>query len=71
MDKNKYECFKDLPIKLTIQQFAAAVGLSKSTAYRILETGKIKSVRVSERRRIILKEDFLEWIKSNSSGGDF
>ncbi len=71
MGKNKYECFKDLPKALTVQQFAAVVGLSKSTAYRIVEAGKIKSVRLSERRRIILKEDFLEWINSNSSGGGF
>ena len=71
MEKNKYECFNDLPNALTVQQFATAVGLSKSTAYRIVEAGKIKSVRLSERRRIILKEDFLEWINSNSSGGDF
>lgn len=60
MEKNKYDCFKDLPKALTVQQFAAAVGLSKSTDYRIVEMGKIKSVRLSERRRIILKEDFLE-----------
>lgn len=71
MEKNKYDCFNDLPNALTVQQFAAAVGLSKSTAYRIVEAGKIKSVRLSERRRIILKEDFLEWINSNSSGGGF
>ena len=71
MEKNKYDCFNDLPNALTVQQFAAAVGLSKSPAYRIVEAGKIKSVRLSERRRIIFKEDFLEWIKSNSSGGDF
>lgn len=71
MDNSKYESFKDLPKQLTVQQFATAVGLSKSTAYRIVESGKIKSVRLSERKRVIFKEDFLKWVEHNSSGGDY
>ena len=71
MEKIKYECFQNLPKHICIQKFADIIGVSKSTAYRIVDSGKIKSIRLSERRRVIFKEDLLEWIEVSATGGDF
>ncbi len=71
MEKVKYECLQNLPKHIDVQKFAEIIGVSKSTAYRIVDSGKIKSVRLSERRRVIFKEDLLEWIEASATGGDF
>ena len=63
--KIRYECFKELPSYIDVQGFAEIIGVSKSTAYRIVKSGKIKSVRLSECRVVIFKEDLLEWIGRN------
>lgn len=69
--KIRYECLRDLPKHIGVQEFAEIIGVSKSTAYRIVKSGKIKSVRLSERRVVIFKEDLLEWIERTSSVGVF
>lgn len=69
--KIKYECFENLPTHINVQRFAEIIGVLKSTAYRIVKSGRIKSGHLSERQVVIFKEDLLEWIESVLSGGEF
>lgn len=69
--KIKYECLENLLIHINVQQFAEIIGVSKSTAYRLVKLGKIKSVHLSERRVVIFKKDLLEWIESFLSGAEY
>lgn len=46
----------------TIRGFCAAYGVSRSTAFRLLATGKLRGVRMGPRSTLILEESAREWL---------
>lgn len=47
-----YTSYDDLPLALTIGQFAAILGIGRNTAYAVVRSGAIKSMRVGNQIRI-------------------
>lgn len=50
-------------ISLNIESSASITGVSRATLYNATNSGKLPS-RVVEGRRVILRGDLLEWIRS-------
>jgi excisionase family DNA binding protein len=46
----------------TVDEVADYLALAKKTVYRLVETGQLKSLRISNRRRL-RPEDVEEWIR--------
>lgn len=53
----------DLPLVLTISEVSKILGIGKNTAYDLIRSGAIKSVRVGRQIRVP-KSAFLEFLKN-------
>lgn len=47
-----YTTFDSLPLFLTVEQLCAVLGIGKNTAYNLLRSGQIKSIRCGHQIRI-------------------
>ncbi len=45
-------CYDDLPLFLTVPQAAIILGIGRNTAYDMVRSGRIKSVRLGRQIRI-------------------
>lgn len=52
---------EELPLVLTVAQFAEIMGIGKNTAYDLIRSGAVKSFRVGRQFRIS-KAAFLEFL---------
>lgn len=50
---------------LTVKDLQAYIGVSRNTAYRLVQDGVIPSHRVSERKTLIWRSDVDAWINSH------
>ncbi len=50
-------------LALTLDQAAAAAHISKRTIWRLINSDKIKSTKVSERRRIIFQSEMDRFLR--------
>jgi excisionase family DNA binding protein len=48
----------------TIKETAKALGISYQSAYKLIKSGKIPSVRMGKRRLLVSKEDLMNTIKT-------
>ena len=53
---------KDIPRAYTVEQVAAMLRISRSTAYKCVETGQLPSLRL--RRRIVIPAEAIEALLS-------
>ncbi len=53
------------PWVLTPEQVAEALCLSRSTTYRLIETGELPTVRIGRLRRV-RKEDLERWVAEHT-----
>ena len=57
----------DLPDFFSVSEFSAVFGVSRATAYRMAEQGKLPCLRIG--RRIILSRDHLkQWVEDVIGG---
>ena len=61
---NNYE---NLPAVLNANQLAAALGISRAGAYRLLNTGTFPTLRIGK-RLLVPKDKLVEWIEQNTGG---
>jgi len=64
----KINCIENLPLSLTVDDVANALGLSKKNAYTLCHSKDFPCVQVG-RRLIIPKLAFIEWMKTPNCGG--
>ena len=62
---NNYE---NLPAVLNASQLAAALGISRAGAYKLLNTGTFPTLRIGK-RLLVPKDKLIKWIEQNPGGG--
>lgn len=53
---NKYRSFDDLPLTLKVEDLVPILGIGRNTAYDLVRSGQIKSIRVGRNIRISKSE---------------
>lgn len=49
---NNYRSFDELPLTLKVEDLMPILGIGRNTAYELVRSGQIKSIRVSRNIRI-------------------
>lgn len=50
--ENKYRSFDELPLTLRVEDLMPILGIGRNTAYELVRSGKIRSVRIGKQLRI-------------------
>ena len=48
----KYRSFDDLPLTLRVEDLMPSLGIGRNTAYELVRSGQIKSLRIGRKIRI-------------------
>lgn len=48
----KYRSFDDLPLTLRVEDLMPILGIGRNTAYELVRSGQIKSIRIGRKIRI-------------------
>ncbi len=49
---NNYRSFDDLPLTLRVEDLMPILGIGRNTAYGLVRSGKIRSIRIGRQLRI-------------------
>lgn len=61
---NKYRSFDDLPLTLKVEDLMPILGIGRNTAYELVRSGQIRSIRVGRNIRIP-KSEILSFLNRN------
>ncbi len=50
--ENRYRTFDDLPLTLRVEDLMPILGVGRNTAYELVRSGQIRSIRVGRQLRI-------------------
>ena len=50
--ENNYRSFDELPLALRVEELMPVLGIGRNTAYELVRSGQIRSVRVGKQIRI-------------------
>ena len=50
--ENKYRSLDDLPVTLRVEDLMLILGIGRNTAYELVRSGKLRSIRVGRQIRI-------------------
>ncbi len=50
--ENKYRSLDDLPVALRVEELMPILGIGRNTAYELVRSGKLRSIRVGRQIRI-------------------
>ena len=50
--ENKYRNLHDLPMTLRVEDFIPILGIGRDTAYELIRSGQIRSIRIGRQIRI-------------------
>lgn len=62
----KYRSFDDLPLTLRVEDLMPTLGIGKNTAYELVRSGQIKSIRIGRKIRIP-KVEVLAFLDHNAN----
>ncbi len=57
---------EDLPLALKVEQVAELLGISRKVAYELTRQPGFPVVRVGEKRLVIPRDRFLQWLDENA-----
>ena len=57
-----YRSFDDLPLTLRVEELMPILGIGRNTAYELIRSGRIRSVRIGRQIRIP-REALLEFLR--------
>ena len=60
--ENKYRDLRDLPMILRVEDLMHILGIGRNTAYELIRSGQIRSVRIGRQIRIP-REALLEFLR--------
>ena len=65
---NKYHSFDDLPLTLRVEELMPILGIGRNTAYELIRSGQIRSIRIGRCYRIPRDAviEFLQKVKDNN-----
>ena len=55
--ERRYRSWDEVPLTLTVAEVARVLGISRSSGYRLIERGRIKAVRLSQRKLVVSKQE--------------
>ena len=58
--------WSDLPLALRADEVAAVLGVSRSTVHRLIAAGRLRAVRLSERRLLVSKDVLMKFMGASS-----
>lgn len=61
--------WEDFPLALTAKHISKILGLSMPLVYQLLNRANFPSIRISEKRFVVPKEQFRRWLEEESSNG--
>ena len=67
MTETKYKSYDELPLTLSVMNVAEVLGISRAGAYALVKSDGFPSLTIGS-RIIVPKEEFIAWIKRQSSG---
>ena len=59
--ENKYRSFDELPLTLRVEDLMPILGIGRNTAYELVRSGQIRSIRIGRQLRIP-KDAVLEYL---------
>ncbi len=65
--QSKFKSFEELPVILTVKDVQQVLGISRVTAYDLVKSEGFPCIKVSERRLVIVKEKFIQWLEKQAS----
>ena len=60
--ENKYRDLSDLPMTLQVEDLMPILGIGRNTAYELIRSGQIRSVRIGRQIRVP-REALLEFLR--------
>ena len=63
--ENKYRYLHDLPMTLRVEDLMPILGIGRNTAYQLIRSGQIRSVRIGRQIRIP-REALLEFLRKQN-----
>lgn len=63
MNHEDYKSYDDLPLMLSVKELSAVLGISRTSAYELVHTKEIPSVKAGS-RILVPKVKLIEWIES-------
>ena len=63
--ENKYRDLNDLPMILRVEDLMPLLGIGRNTAYELIRSGQIRSVRIGRQIRIP-REALLEFLRKQT-----
>lgn len=61
--ENKYRSFDELPLTLRVEDLMPILGIGRNTAYELVRSGKIRSIRIGRQLRIP-KDALVEYLSA-------
>lgn len=62
MQKDFFKNYDELPIMLSVNQVAKALGISRTSSYELVRSKGFPSMTIGS-RIVVPKEEFISWIK--------
>ena len=60
--ENKYRSLDDLPMTLRVEELMPILGIGRNTAYELIRSGQIRSIRIGRQIRIP-RDALLEFLR--------
>ena len=58
----RFESWAEVPLTLTVDDVAAILGVSRSSAYRLVDRKQIRAVRISERKIVVSRDELRRFL---------
>ena len=58
--------WSELPLSLKAEDVASVLGVSRSTVHRLIASGRLSAVRLSERRILVSKDALMEFMGASA-----
>ena len=68
MKQSIYKTYDDLPLFLNAATVSQVLGISVAGSYELMHEKDFPVLRINN-RMVVPKEDFITWVKQNTSGG--
>ena len=69
MKESSYKSYNELPLFLNAKLVAQVLGISPSSGYELLHQQDFPTLKIGN-RIVVPKEEFIQWVKRNTGGGD-
>lgn len=69
MKESACKSYGELPLFLNAKLVAQVLGISPSSGYELLHQRDFPTLKIGN-RIVVPKEEFIQWVKRNTGGGD-